>query len=59
LSQGGDAAWEGLRVYEGRVFMLDKHLSRLAASAKALDFRNVHNKARQRTAKKSLDLCSG
>lgn len=36
--QGGDAVWEGLRVYGGRVFMLDAHLDRLFASARALAF---------------------
>ncbi len=36
--QGGDAVWEGLRVYDGRVFELDAHLERLVSSAKALAF---------------------
>ncbi len=36
--QGGDAVWEGLRVYRGRVAALDEHLRRLADSAKALAF---------------------
>jgi len=36
--QGGDAVWEGLRVYSGRVFALDRHLDRLLASAHALAF---------------------
>lgn len=39
--QGGDAVWEGLRVYDGRIFMLDAHLDRLFASAKALAFSHV------------------
>ena len=39
--QGGDAVWEGLRVYRGRIFMLDAHLDRLEASARALAFENV------------------
>jgi branched-chain amino acid aminotransferase len=40
--QGGDAVWEGLRVYEGRkIFCLQKHLDRLFASAHALAFKNV------------------
>jgi branched-chain amino acid aminotransferase len=39
--QGGDAIWEGLRVYEEGVFMLDKHLDRLYASAHALAFSHV------------------
>src|SRR6187399_3006229 len=36
--QGGDAVWEGVRAYEGRVFQLDEHVERLLASAKALAF---------------------
>ena len=36
--QGGDAVWEGLRVYDGRIFMLDRHLDRLQISAHALGF---------------------
>ncbi|MGH9381024.1 MAG: aminotransferase class IV [Thermoanaerobaculia bacterium] len=36
--QGGDAVWEGLRVYDGRVAMLDAHLDRLTASARAMGF---------------------
>ncbi len=39
--QGGDAVWEGLRVYEGGVFCLDQHLSRLFASAHALAFESI------------------
>ncbi|KAF9618343.1 hypothetical protein IFM89_000978 [Coptis chinensis] len=39
--QGGDAVWEGLRVYSGKVFKLDEHLDRLFDSAKALAFINV------------------
>jgi len=36
--QGGDAVWEGLRLYQGRIFRLREHLDRLADSAKALGF---------------------
>lgn len=39
--QGGDAVWEGLRVYKGGIFCLDEHLQRLAHSAKALAFAQV------------------
>ena len=34
--QGGDAVWEGLRLYGGKIFRLDEHLARLRASARAL-----------------------
>ena len=34
--QGGDAVWEGLRLYSGRIFRLEQHLDRLVNSAKAL-----------------------
>lgn len=43
--QGGDAVWEGLRVYDGRVFRLDAHLDRLEASAKALSFSQVPSRS--------------
>ncbi|MCO6046004.1 aminotransferase class IV [Aeoliella sp. ICT_H6.2] len=36
--QGGDAVWEGLRLYDGRIFRLEEHLDRLLHSAKALAF---------------------
>ena len=39
--QGGDAVWEGLRLYEGRVFRLAEHLARLRRSAKALAFESI------------------
>jgi branched-chain amino acid aminotransferase len=39
--QGGDAVWEGLRLYQGRIFRLDEHLARLRRSAKALAFAAV------------------
>lgn len=39
--QGGDAVWEGLRVYDGRIFQLDLHLDRLSASARAMAFAQV------------------
>ena len=29
LVQGGDGCWEGLRVYDGRIFRLDQHPERL------------------------------
>jgi len=39
--QGGDAVWEGLRVYDGRIFKLTQHLARLRRSAKALAFAEI------------------
>jgi branched-chain amino acid aminotransferase len=36
--QGGDAVWEGLRLYNGRIFKLMEHLDRLEKSARALSF---------------------
>jgi branched-chain amino acid aminotransferase group I len=39
--QGGDAVWEGLRVYKGRIAALSAHLARLQNSAKALAFAEV------------------
>ena len=39
--QGGDAVWEGLRVYSGRIFQLEEHLDRLFDSAHILCFENV------------------
>jgi branched-chain amino acid aminotransferase len=42
--QGGDAVWEGLRVYQGRIFCLNRHLDRLHASAHALAFAHIPSK---------------
>ena len=39
--QGGDAVWEGLRLYGGRIFKLNEHLDRLARSARALSFAEI------------------
>ncbi len=39
--QGGDAVWEGLRLYRGRIFRLAEHLARLRRSALALAFAAV------------------
>src|SRR5438309_3121731 len=37
-AQGGDAVWEGLRLYNGKIFKLLEHLDRLEKSARALSF---------------------
>lgn len=39
--QGGDAVWEGLRLYDGRIFKLREHLDRLVHSAQALAFAKI------------------
>jgi branched-chain amino acid aminotransferase len=39
--QGGDAVWEGLRLYDGRIFKLVEHLDRLRGSALALAFAQI------------------
>ena len=39
--QGGDAVWEGLRLYAGRIYGLYEHLARLRRSAAALGFAGV------------------
>lgn len=36
--QNGDAVWEGLRLYDGRLFRLDAHLARLRRSAELLRY---------------------
>ncbi|MEU4693965.1 aminotransferase class IV [Actinoplanes sp. NPDC023714] len=39
--QGGDAVWEGLRLYQGAIFGLTEHLARLRRSATALGFTGI------------------
>ena len=39
--QGGDAVWEGLRLYNGRIFKRNEHLDRLERSARALSFEEI------------------
>jgi len=48
--QGGDAVWEGLRVYDGRIFCLDRHLERLQNSAHALAFKQIPSNSKIRDA---------
>lgn len=48
--QGGDAVWEGLRVYNGGVFMLERHLNRLMDSAKAMHFSDIPKREQVRQA---------
>src|SRR6202040_3790740 len=44
--QGGDAVWEGLRLYGGRIFKLNEHLDRLERSARALSFPEIPPRTR-------------
>lgn len=39
--QNGDAVWEGLRLYNGRIFKLKEHLDRLRDSAHALAYAEI------------------
>ena len=39
--QGGDAVWEGLRLYRGKIFKLTEHLDRLRSSAQAMAFAEI------------------
>jgi branched-chain amino acid aminotransferase len=43
--QGGDAVWEGLRLYQGRIFRFEQHLARLRQSARALGFEEIPSDA--------------
>ena len=54
--QGGDAVWEGLRVYPEGVVCLEKHLTRLHESAKTLAFVDIPSKGEIKKAiKMTLD----
>ena len=37
----GDGVWEGLRLYDGKIFKLTEHLDRLRSSAQALAFTEI------------------
>jgi branched-chain amino acid aminotransferase group I len=41
LVQGGDGVWEGLRVYDGKIFQFEEHIDRMFNSAKAMHFQGV------------------
>src|ERR1700681_2793092 len=44
--QGGDAVWEGLRLYNGRIFKLHEHLDRLERSERALSIVDLPPRAK-------------
>ena len=39
--QNGDACWEGLRLYEGKIFKLEEHLDRLFKSMEMLRYEGI------------------
>ena len=39
--QNGDACWEGLRLYEGKIFKLEQHLDRLFKSMEMLRYEGI------------------
>ncbi len=43
--QGGDAIWEGLRLYSQGIFLLERHLQRFQDSAKAMAFVDIPTNA--------------
>lgn len=51
--QGGDAVWEGLRLYKEGIICLSHHINRLHESAHTLGFKKVPSSADIRTALKS------
>ena len=57
--QGGDAVWEGLRIYNKRIFCFDEHLDRLYASAKALAFTHVPERSFIKDAVKQTLVANG
>ena len=57
--QGGDAIWEGLRVYKEGIFCLDKHLDRLYESAQALAFTHVPERTFIKSAIRQTLLANG
>jgi branched-chain amino acid aminotransferase len=57
--QGGDAVWEGLRAYDGKIFRLRAHLDRLHSSAVALAFSQIPTREKIQTEiRRTLDANS-
>ena len=54
--QGGDAVWEGLRLYKGRIFKLHEHLDRLERSARALSFAEIRRAKKSSTKSNARSL---
>ena len=56
LAQGGDGVWEGLRVYNTKIFKLEEHTDRLFNSAKILDMKIPYSTNEIMDAQKHLFL---
>ncbi len=57
--QGGDAVWEGLRIYNRRIFCFKEHVNRLYESAKALAFTDIPSETFIRNAVVQTLLANG
>lgn len=57
--QGGDATWEGLRLYRQGILCLERHLDRLFESARALAFQHVPERSFIHKAIKETLLANG
>lgn len=44
--QNGDACWEGLRLYQGKIFKLEEHLDRLFKSAEMLRYEGMPSRSK-------------
>lgn len=54
--QNGDAVWEGLRLYDGRIFRLAEHLARLRRGAERLQYQEAPSEdAIRREIKRTLE----
>jgi len=57
--QGGDAVWEGLRLYPEGVFCFKEHYNRMAESAKACGFSEIPNFEKVKSAVKQTIEANG
>ena len=54
--QGGAAVWEGLRLYEAGILLLDQHLTRLEESARAMAYKPIPSRSFiRKSLRKTLD----
>lgn len=57
--QNGDAVWEGLRLYEGRIFRLEQHLDRLYRSAEMLRYQGLPDRSEVVAALREVLIANG